>query len=127
MAAAEHDKGEEVENDTRRDDHLEREFGVTGRDFLRGSDRNDILFSEYLADRRKSREREDDNVTARTDNRERMAVSRDERDSLRFRDATAHSTAIAALEAENSVVGTEQMENVPDEEHPAGADKNAGA
>lgn len=126
--AHEHDTGEEVENDTRRDDHLEREFGTTGRDFVRGSDRNDQLFAEYLRDRELSRQRDaelfDARMSARRNidslterRRERAEVSSDDRDGLRFRDAAIHSTAVGSLEGEIATVGDEEEENVPDEDN----------
>ena len=137
--APKHDFGEEVENDTRRDDHLEREFGDTGRDFVRGSDRNDEmfhtrmlrdgeLFDARMADRRKM-----DGLAERR--RERAEVQSDDRGGLEFRDAAIHSTAVGALEAstvvaaediqgEGGVAGAETEENTPDEDNANTPDKD---
>lgn len=117
-----HDNGEAEENDIRRDDNLEREFA-------RGSDRNDQMFSEFMRDRELSRQRDAELFDARMSDRrkmdalaerrrERAEVSSDDRDGLRFRDAAIHSTAVGSLEGEVAAVGDEQQENVPDEEHP---------
>ncbi len=128
-----HDNGEAEENDIRRDDHLEVGFGIVSRDFERGSTRNDDIWMTRERERQEDRERrlrhEDELFDARMSERtkldslenrerERFTISRDDRDGLRFRDATQHSTAIASLESEIAAVGDEQQENVPDEEHP---------
>lgn len=132
-----HDYGEAEENDIRRDDHLEREFGVTGRDFQRGSDRDN---QEYDLRRRMAEEsfrRDSELFDARMSERNKLAdlearrreraeVSSDDRDGLRFRDAAIHSTAVGSLEAETASVGDEMMENTVDEEHPMGADAKGG-
>ena len=110
-----HDVGEERENDTRRDDVLEREFN-------RGTDRND---QEYDLRRRmaeqsfqQSAELFNTRQVAR-DNQGAVSGREDQAYSgLTFRDAAIHSTSVGALEAEEAIVGDEEMENVPDEEHP---------
>jgi len=111
-----HDSGEERENDTRRDDGLERDFGVVGRDFMRGSDRNDILFSEYLADRAENRKRDNELFDARMAARSRQESAHEDRDGLRFRDAAIHSTAVGSLEGEVAAVGDALQEAVEDDE-----------
>lgn len=113
--AIEHDTGEERENDTRRDDVLERDFG-------RASERDN---QEYDLRRRMAEatfQRDGELFNERQRARDaQAAVSRREGEAysgLTFRDAAIHSTAVGALEGETAVVGTEQEENVPDEEHP---------
>ncbi len=107
---------EDDENENRRDDVLER-------DFMRGSDRNDVLFSEYLKDRQVGRERETVLFNEELKQGRRTDVQHDDRDSLRFRDAAIHSTAVGSLEGETATVGDEEQENVPDEEHAPGTNK----
>ncbi len=113
--AAGHDLGEEIENDTRRDDVLES-------DFIRHSDRNNQEYDlrRRMAEQSFQQSAELFNTRQKARDAQAAVTAREEQSysGLTFRDASAHSTAIASLEAENSIVGDEQMENVPDEEHP---------
>lgn len=129
-ASSQFDIGEKVENDDRRDDQLEREFGNGSRDFVRGSDRNDEMFhvrmqrDTELFDARMGDRRKIDGLAERR--RERSEVQADDRAGLEFRDAAIHSTAVGALEAstvvaaediqgEGGVAGAETEENTPDQ------------
>src|SRR5690348_526749 len=99
-----HDTGEEVENNTRRDDVLENDVQVTGREFQRGSD----FYNEDAGLRRRMAEQTFANnqrlfeqTMQQTDKlnslgertREDDRVALEDRDGLRFRDAAIHSSA----------------------------------
>ncbi len=150
-----HDYGEAEENDIRRDDHLEREFGVTGREFQRGSDsyaemsglRLEMMrksFADSSEDRARRLAAEDvlagreaelfnermlksiaeRGMAERTKEDDRVAL--EDRDIVRFRAASFGQVATSALEGQTATVGEEEQENVPDEEHPMGADASGG-
>ena len=114
--APKHDFGEEVENDTRRDDGLENNQQVVVRDFQRGSDRNDedrsvrLQRDQEMFDARMKRDSE--LFDARMAARNRLDVAHEDRDGLRFRDALEHSTSIASLEAQIAAVGDEEQDEV---------------
>ena len=106
---------------------LRRNEAVIDRDFLRGSDRDNIEYDlrrrmaevafqrdGELFDRRlRERDKLDDLESRR---RERSEVSGDDRDGLRFRDAAMHSTAVGALEGITALTGAAEQEEVIEDE-----------
>lgn len=101
------------ENANRRDDIVER-------DIMRGSDRDDDIWQtrerERAEDRARRLERSDILFSNYVNNVNSADVKRDDRDGLRFRDASIHSTAVGALEGEISAVGAAMQEEVDENE-----------
>jgi hypothetical protein len=118
---------ESEENAERRDDVLENNVQVTGREFQRGSDgyaedrdlrrryaERSFAQESEMFDRRVQQLDKLNDLEARR--RERSEVSTDDRDGLRFRDAAIHSTAVGSLEGEIATVGAALEEAVEDDE-----------